>query len=269
MRAPARARQKRARPQPPSHTKRLSCFFWLRGSSRWSGFTCTGAADAGSRSGASSMAVVVEGVAMMTDMGEYSTLAAAGFVHLLARWTASGKDCGAPWRCHCDGVQHFILTLCRAPVERSSARTAFTARCLSMGVCPSNPAETTRTRISRPSARRARPSRTPSSACPSVTSVTARWCTGASAARNALPIASSSSCICSSVLKSRCAACRRLGAWMGVQAGGKQRDFNPYRSPRQSGAAGPCSTLRGCTARPDRRIRTAVSSSDRAESLGF
>ena len=26
-------------------------------------------------------------------------------------------------------------------------------------------------------------------------------------------------------------------------------------SPRQSGAAGPCSTLRGCTARPDRRLR--------------
>ena len=25
-------------------------------------------------------------------------------------------------------------------------------------------------------------------------------------------------------------------------------------SPRQSGAAGPCSTLRGCTARPDRRL---------------
>jgi hypothetical protein len=41
-------------------------------------------------------------------------------------------------------------------------------------------------------------------------------------------------------------------------------------SPRQSGAAGPCSTttLRGCTARPDRRLRTAVSSADRAESLG-
>ena len=38
-------------------------------------------------------------------------------------------------------------------------------------------------------------------------------------------------------------------------------------SPRQSGAAGPCSTLRGCTARPDRRLRTAVSSADRAESL--
>ena len=37
-------------------------------------------------------------------------------------------------------------------------------------------------------------------------------------------------------------------------------------SPRQSGAAGPCSTLRGCTARPDRRLRTAVSSAgDRAE----
>ena len=34
-------------------------------------------------------------------------------------------------------------------------------------------------------------------------------------------------------------------------------------SPRQSGAAGPCSTLRGCTARPDRRLRTAVSSADR------
>ena len=40
-------------------------------------------------------------------------------------------------------------------------------------------------------------------------------------------------------------------------------------SPRQSGAAGPCSTLRGCTARPDRRLRTAVSSADRAESLGL
>ena len=40
-------------------------------------------------------------------------------------------------------------------------------------------------------------------------------------------------------------------------------------SPRQSGAAGPCSTLRGCTARPDRRLRTAVSSAGRAESLGF
>ena len=39
--------------------------------------------------------------------------------------------------------------------------------------------------------------------------------------------------------------------------------------PRQSGAAGPCSTLRGCTARPDSRLRTAVSSADRAESLGF
>ena len=200
MRTPAPCRrQKRARPQSPLHTKRLSCFFWVRGSSRWSGFTCTGcAADAGSRSGTSSMAVVVEGVAMMTDMGEYSALwlcAFAGFVHLLARWTASGKDCGAPWRCHCAGVQHFIRTLCSLPVERSSARTALTARCLSMGVCPSNPAETTRTRISRPSARRARPSRTPSTACPSVTSVTARWWTGASAARSALPIASPSSCI--------------------------------------------------------------------------
>ena len=38
-------------------------------------------------------------------------------------------------------------------------------------------------------------------------------------------------------------------------------------SPRQSGAAGTCSILRGCTARPDRRLRTAVSSADRAESL--
>jgi hypothetical protein len=40
-------------------------------------------------------------------------------------------------------------------------------------------------------------------------------------------------------------------------------------SPRQSGAAGPCSTTQGCTARPDRRLRTAVSSADRAESLGL
>ena len=38
-------------------------------------------------------------------------------------------------------------------------------------------------------------------------------------------------------------------------------------SPRQSGAARPCSTLEGCEARPDRRLRTAVCSADRAESL--
>ena len=159
MRAPARARQKTARPQPPSHTSRLSCVFWARASSsRWSGlgFAWPGCAEAGSCRGVASMAVVVEGVAK-TDVGEYSALAAAGFVHLLARWTASGKDCGAPWRCHWAGVQHFIRTLCSLPVERSSARTAFTARCLSMGVIPSNLAETTRTRISRPSARSARP----------------------------------------------------------------------------------------------------------------
>jgi hypothetical protein len=41
-------------------------------------------------------------------------------------------------------------------------------------------------------------------------------------------------------------------------------------SPRQSGAAGPCSTLRGCTARPGSSVTyTAVSSADRAESLGL
>eukprot|EP00964_Phaeocystis_antarctica_P068773 scaffold41682_cov104-Phaeocystis_antarctica.AAC.3 len=34
-------------------------------------------------------------------------------------------------------------------------------------------------------------------------------------------------------------------------------------------AARPCGTLRGCTARPDSRLRTAVSSAGRAESLGF
>ena len=39
-------------------------------------------------------------------------------------------------------------------------------------------------------------------------------------------------------------------------------------SPRQSGAAGPCNILRGCTARPERRLHTAVSSADQAESLG-
>jgi hypothetical protein len=39
-------------------------------------------------------------------------------------------------------------------------------------------------------------------------------------------------------------------------------------SPRQSGAAGPCNILRGCTARAERRLHTAVSSADQAESLG-
>jgi hypothetical protein len=44
-----------------------------------------------------------------------------------------------------------------------------------------------------------------------------------------------------------------------------QRPRAPTRiSPRQSGGAGPCSTLRGCTARPDRRLRTAASSADRS-----
>jgi hypothetical protein len=44
-------------------------------------------------------------------------------------------------------------------------------------------------------------------------------------------------------------------------------------SPRQSGAAGPCSTLRipfgGARQGPVCRLRTAVSSADRAESLGL
>ena len=53
------------------------------------------------------------------------------------------------------------------------------------------------------------------------------------------------------------------------------RRVRPTRiSPRQSGAARPCmyvvSTLRGCKARPDLgRLRTAVCSADRAESLGL
>ena len=52
-----------------------------------------------------------------------------------------------------------------------------------------------------------------------------------------------------------------------------QRQHAPYKlhtyARRQSGAARPCSALRGCKERSVRWLRTAVNSADRAESLGL
>ena len=73
---------------------------------------------------------------MGAGSGKASGTATRGYIGS-SRWLAP-YECGAPWRFHCAGVQHFMRTLCSLPSESSSATTSFTARCLAMADWPSN-----------------------------------------------------------------------------------------------------------------------------------